>query len=131
MVPKTVASLPSKQNFVSFTGAVEGAAPPSIPANYQDQNIMSNVISIKTGRSPGTTAYLAFHLAMIGATFAGAENGPRSALGMVAMLLSESDSDEAFELACDAIERYDADRPRTPEVFVLAGVVALLTSDRE
>lgn len=92
---------------------------------------MSNVISIKASRSPDTRAYLAFHLAMIGATFAGEENGPRSALGVVAMLLAEGDSDEACEFACDAIERYDADRPRAPEVFVLAGVVALLTSDRE
>ena len=93
---------------------------------------MSNVISIiKARRSRDTTSYLAFGLATIGASFVGTVNGPRSALGTVATLLAEGDSDEAFELACGAIERYDADRPRAPEVFVLAGVVALLTSDRE
>lgn len=88
--------------------------------------------------SPSSTAqYLALNLAMVVTHLTGPDNDARLTLKQVAVLLSEGDFDIAHEVACDAVQasqnsaRMRAGRGPGDEVFLLAGVVALLSSERE
>lgn len=77
-----------------------------------------------------TSTHLALNLAMIGTNMPGEDSDLRSTLRMVAALLTESDASTAFYLACNAVERAQTSLQQAPapEIFVLAGVVALLNS---
>ena len=88
--------------------------------------------------SPSSTAqYLALNLAMVVTHLSGPDNDARLTLKQVAVLLSEGAFDAAHEVACDAVQasqdsaRTTAGRGLGDEVFLLAGVVALLNSERE
>lgn len=88
--------------------------------------------------SPTSTAqYLALNLAMVVTHLSGPDNDERLTLKRVAVLLSEGYFDVAHEVACDAVRasqdsaRMRAGRGPGDEVFLLAGVVALLISERE
>ena len=75
--------------------------------------------------------YLATNLAMLGAAMPIPDGDAGRTLREVAVLLADQDCDAAFEIALQAIERSDATPERDPGIFVLAGVVSLLSSNRK